>query len=198
LVYNFFLILKLLLRDGIAVPGLLITTQIHFGLRQQAGIAFKRALGRLDLRCKLARIDVDQRITLMNHLAFSIMHLRDDTGDLVIDGSCIYRSHRADRILIDTDIALLSSGDGQRDRAAQTAATSASRGALLGGVIVVPQNKHQNEGKCQQQQNPKPLAPLMRRSRGITCHAWQPMVGRDWLRRLLIHLVFLHLSSQPT
>ena len=188
-----FLILKLLFRDGIAIPGLLIAIQIHFGLRQQAGIAFESAFGRLDLCCKLARINVDQRITLMNRLALSIMHLRDDTGDLVIDGSGIYGGDRADGILINADIALLGSGNGQRYRAPEAGATATTRRALR-GVVMVPQNEHQDEGKDQQEQNPEPLTPPARR-RGFGGGGW--WLGRDWLRRFLIHLVLLYLSSQP-
>lgn len=165
---NLFLIVKLLLRNGLALPGLLVAIQIHSGLRQQVGVAFKRTLSRLNLRRILARINFDQRIALLDRLTFPVMHLCNDTSHLVINRGGIHRGDGANRIPIDTDIPLFSGGNSQGHCTTKTAATTAAGSRGFGGVVMVSQNDHKDDRKHHQQQNPKPLAPLAGRFRSVT------------------------------
>src|ERR1700743_1298453 len=70
---DLFLIVQLLFRDRVSAPRGLIARQLHFCVCQGVGVACRSARRCLDLRLDLAGIDVDQRVTFLNGLSFSIM-----------------------------------------------------------------------------------------------------------------------------
>ena len=147
---EFFLIVESLLGNGVAVPGVVITLEVHLGLGEKIGVAFERALG-LEKGCLVgAGVDVDQRIAFANELAFFVVDGRDDSIDLAGDRGGVNGRDGADGIEIDADVALLGVCGNETDRAAAT-----SRGFCGGrGGVALAQDKIESAGKYQEHNNP--------------------------------------------
>ena len=71
---NFFLVVQLLLGDGIARPGIAIALHVHLGLRQQTRIPLERSLCLQQLGAIWARVDLNQRLAAMHDLSFPVVH----------------------------------------------------------------------------------------------------------------------------
>ena len=164
--HQLFLVFQRLARDRILRPCLLIALQVHLRLGQQILIAFQGPLRLRQLRLVRPRIDIDQRIALLDHLALAIMHFRDDTRDLSGDRIRVHRGDRPDGWQIDAQAARFRGCGNHRNRSrdhpATTAAARSRRLALL--VLCDDPVKEQAEGDQNHRPNPAVTAlPLGRR-----------------------------------
>lgn len=78
----------------------------------------------------------------MDELALRIVDGRDHPIYLTCNGGGMDRSHRADRVEIDTNVALLRRGSGNACRSTRT-----SPGSRLRGIVVMAQYKEEPNGK---------------------------------------------------
>ena len=88
-------------------------------------------------------------MALANELAFLVVHLGHQAGDLAGDRVGVDRSDGANGFEIHADISLLCRGDGNGYRASGAAA---GRRAL--GFVAVAKHEKENNGKDQQQEDP--------------------------------------------
>jgi len=103
---NFFLIVQELLLDGIAGPRGAVAFHIHLRLCEYVLIALQRALRLQEIRLILARIDVDQRIALADHLPFFKVHGYNQAVNLAGNGVGIDRGYGSDFVKVNADVAL--------------------------------------------------------------------------------------------
>ena len=84
--YDLFLIVESLFWYAIPCPRFAVAFQVHFCLLKHIGVALKRSFSLRELRFVRSRIDFDQRLAFADQLAFLIVHLAYQAGDLAGDG----------------------------------------------------------------------------------------------------------------
>ena len=148
--HDLFLIVERLLGNAVFRPRIAITLQVHLGLFQDVGVAFKRPLSLHELRLEGPRIDVDQRLALANQLAFRVVDLAHQSRDFTGNRVGINRSDRANRIQIHADVSLLRGCGRKGDGTAESAPRRS--GALA--VAVMTQHQPKNNPENQQDRDP--------------------------------------------
>ena len=125
------LIVQNLLGDGVAGPRVLVARQIHLRFGEQILVAFERPLRLQKLSAVGTRIDVDQRIALVDALALRVVHGIDQAVDLAGNRIGVDRGDGADGVEVDADTTLLrrrarnklSPGAGRAEAAAFSASS---------------------------------------------------------------------------
>ena len=111
--------------------------------------------GLFQRRLILARIDIDQRIALLDVLPFVVIHSGDDTLRLRRDGSGIDGRDGSDCIQVNADISLGCSCCGHGNRPGHAGTPTATAGARAGFgclrflVVAHIQVHTQNDGQHQ-------------------------------------------------
>ena len=99
------LVLEGLARNGVLCPRLLVAFEVHLRLGEQILIPLEDSLRLRQLGLVRPRIDVDERIALLDVLAFSIVHSSDHARDLSGDGIRVDRRYGSNRVKVDSNAA---------------------------------------------------------------------------------------------
>ena len=119
-----FLVIHLLLGDGISRESRLVAIEVDARLRQCRLIVRQLAFGLRESRLVGPRIDFQQGIALADHLPFLVVHFHDLALHAARDRHRINRRHRSQRLYIYANIALSASAVRNRHRLAGGAAVT--------------------------------------------------------------------------
>ncbi len=103
--HHVLLVFILLPGDGIPIDGRFVAIQIHDRFGEQAFIVLERSFRLGKGGFIRARVDVDERITLLDDLAFLIVHRHHLPGNLAVKGDGVEGRYGAESIHIDVDVA---------------------------------------------------------------------------------------------
>jgi len=147
---DFFLIVESLFRDGVAVPGIVITLEVHLCLGEKIGVAFERTLCLKQGGLVGAGVNVNQRIAFADELALLVMDSGDDAVYLAGDRGRVNGRDGADRIEVDADVALLRGCTHEVDRA------TATSGRFRGGrrSVTLAQDEVESHREDEEHKNP--------------------------------------------
>ena len=159
--HDLLLVVQQLLVDSVARPRRAIAFQVHLRLRQNIGVALQRALGLHQLRLVGPRIDLDQRIALLDELAFAVVHRGDHSAGLRGNRCGINRRHRADRIQVHADVAFVGCCHRGRYGSAElpTPAPAPARRRFLGRGAAAAVMHDKIEANCRDDQQDSPQKP---------------------------------------
>src|SRR5579863_3324849 len=144
------LVVNLLLRNGVLAEGSAIAIEVDTRLRQSGFVAGHLPLNLGELRLIRARIDVDERIAGVHHLAFAVMDRDNLALHAAGDGHGVDRRYGAKAFDVDTNVALLHDTRGNRNRA-RPAPRRGLVGQLRGLVLVIhPVSGTENEDERDQ------------------------------------------------
>ena len=104
--HNFSLVVQQLLVDAVARPRRPIAIQVHLRLGQNVLIPLQRSLCLQQRRLIGPRIDLDQRVPLMNKLPLAVLHRSDHPARLRGDRIRIHWRHYTQRVQIHADVSL--------------------------------------------------------------------------------------------